>query len=110
MLCPRPLHISHIADYVYDFCSDHDVGISVLACDVEHTSFHVGRYGRKCVLCLFCECPCLCTNIITDSDGSRGLITHGRLDEHPNMQYSVNTFVRTYENRLNHALSMVGFA
>ena len=42
MLCPGPLNISHIADYIYDFCplSAPDVGPPVLVCDVEHTSFH----------------------------------------------------------------------
>ena len=36
----EPIHLSHIADYVYDFCplSDPDVGPSVLVCGVEHTS------------------------------------------------------------------------
>ena len=55
MPCPRPLIFSHIADYVYDVCppSDPDVGHSVLACDVERTSFHFGMCGRKFVLCLF---------------------------------------------------------
>ena len=33
--------------------SDPDVYHSVLACDVEHTSFHFGLCGRKFVLCLF---------------------------------------------------------
>ena len=37
-----PFHFSHIADYIYDFCPlpDPDVGLSILVCDVEHTSFH----------------------------------------------------------------------
>ena len=41
MPCPGPFHLSHIADYVYDFCPlpDPDVGLSILVCDVEHTSF-----------------------------------------------------------------------
>ena len=32
MPCPGPLHLSHIADYVYDFCPlpDSDAGVSVL--------------------------------------------------------------------------------
>ena len=32
-----------------------------LPCDVEHTSFHFCLCGRKFVLCLFGQCPCLCT-------------------------------------------------
>ena len=32
-----------------------------LLCDVEHTSFHFGLRGRKCVLCLFGQCSGLCT-------------------------------------------------
>ena len=63
MPCPIPFHFSHIADYIYDFCllPDPDVGLSVLVCDVEHTSFHFGLCGRKFVLCLFGQCPGLCT-------------------------------------------------
>ena len=63
MPCPRPFHFSRIADYIYDFCllPDPDVGLSVLVCDVEHTSFHFGLCGRKIVLCLFGQCPGLCT-------------------------------------------------
>ena len=59
MACPGPLHCSHIADYVYDFCPlpDPDVGPSVLVCDVEHISFHFGVCGRKFVPCLFGQCP-----------------------------------------------------
>ena len=57
LICPSHDHLffSHIADYVYDVCppSDPDVGPSVLACDVERTSFHFGMCGRKFVLCLF---------------------------------------------------------
>ena len=37
---PGPLRISHMSDYVYDFCSlslsDRDVGPLVLVRDVEH--------------------------------------------------------------------------
>ena len=52
---PGPLHFSHIADYMYDFCylPDPDVDLSLLVCDVEYTSFHFGLCGRKFVLCLF---------------------------------------------------------
>ena len=38
-----------------------DVGPSNFVCDVEHTSFHFGLCGRKFVLCLFGQCPGLCT-------------------------------------------------
>ena len=38
-----------------------DVGPSIFVCDVEHTSFHFGLCGRKFVLCLFGQCPGLCT-------------------------------------------------
>ena len=57
MPCPESFHFSYIADYIYA----PDVGVSILVCDVEHTSFHFGLCGRKFVLCLFCQCPCLCT-------------------------------------------------
>ena len=33
-----------------------DVGLSIFACDVEHTSFHFGLCGRTFVLCLFVQC------------------------------------------------------
>ena len=63
MPCPRPFHFSHIADYIYHFCflPDPGVGLSILVCDVEHTSFYVGLCGRKFVPCLFGQCPGLCT-------------------------------------------------
>ena len=63
MPSPGPFHFSHIADYFYDFCPlpDPDVGISILLCDVDPTSFHFGLCGRKFVLCLFGQCPGLCT-------------------------------------------------
>ena len=59
MICPGQFHFSQIADYVYDFCLllDPDVGLSILVCDVEHTSFHFGLCGRKFVLCSFGQCP-----------------------------------------------------
>ena len=65
VLYPGPFHFSHIANYIYDFCPlpDPDVGLSIIVCDVEHTSFDVGLCGRKFVLCLFNQCPCLCTLI-----------------------------------------------
>ena len=63
MPCPGPFHFSHSVDYIYDFCPlpDPDVGLSIFVCDVEHTSFHFGLCGRKFVLCLFGQCPGLCT-------------------------------------------------
>ena len=63
MHCPGPFHFSYSVDYIYDFCPlpDPDVGLSVFVCDVEHTSFHFCLCGRKFVLCLFGQCPCLCT-------------------------------------------------
>ena len=40
---------------IYDFCPlpDPDVGLSILVCDVEHTSFHFGLCIRKFVLVLY---------------------------------------------------------
>ena len=69
MPCPGPFHFSYSVDYIYDFCPlpDPDVGLSVFVCDVEHTSFHFCLCGRKFVLCLFGQCPCLCTIIIAGS-------------------------------------------
>ena len=63
MSCPGPFHFSHNVDYIYEFCplSDPDVGPSIFVCDVEHTFFHFGMCGRKFVLCLFGQCPGLCT-------------------------------------------------
>ena len=63
MPCPGPFHFSHSVDYIYEFCPlpDPDVGPSIFVCDVEHTSFHFGLCGRKFVLCLFGQCPGLCT-------------------------------------------------
>ena len=62
MPCPGPFHFSYSVHYIYDFCPlpDPDVVISIFVCDVEHTSFHFGLCGRKFVLCLFGQCPCLC--------------------------------------------------
>ena len=50
--------VSHIAEHEYDWCPlpDPDVGLSILACDVEYTSFDFGLCGRKFVLCLFGWC------------------------------------------------------
>ena len=63
MPCPGPFHFSHSVDYIYEFCPlpNPDVGPSIFVCDVEHTSFHFGLCGRKFVLCLFGQCPGICT-------------------------------------------------
>ena len=66
LICPAQDHFIFLTvsvDYIYDFCPlpDPDVGLSVFVCDVEHTSFHFCLCGRKFVLCLFGQCPCLCT-------------------------------------------------
>ena len=56
-ICPAQDHFSFLSvHYIYDFCplTDPGVGPSILLCDVEHTSFHFG-------LCLFGQCPRLCT-------------------------------------------------
>ena len=67
MPCPGPFHFSYSVEYIYDFCPlpDPDVGLSIFICDVEHTSFHFGLYGRKFVLGLFGQCPGLCTIIMS---------------------------------------------
>ena len=59
---PGPFHFAHIADYIYDFCPLHepDVGLSIPVGDVEHTSV-------KFVLCLFGQCPAICTVILCHS-------------------------------------------
>ena len=61
--CPGPFRFSYSVDYIYDFCPlpDSDVGLSIFVCAVENTSFHFGLCDRKFVLCLFGQCPCLCT-------------------------------------------------
>ena len=69
MPCPGQFHFSHSVDYIYEFCPlpDPDVGPSIFVCDVEHTSFHFGLCGRKFVLCLFGQCPGLCTIYVNES-------------------------------------------
>ena len=66
MPCPGPFHFSHSVDYIYEFCPlpDPDVGPSIFVCYVEHTSFHFGLCSRKFVLCLFGQCPGLCTSVL----------------------------------------------
>ena len=53
----------HITDYMYYCCllPDPDEHWSFYIYDVEHTSFHLGLCGCKFILCLFGQCPCLCT-------------------------------------------------
>ena len=61
MPCPGPFHFLHIADYIYDVCPlpVSGVGHFIIVCD-DDTSFHFGLRGRKFVLCLFGQCPCIC--------------------------------------------------
>ena len=64
LICPAQDHFIFLTVYmIYEFCPlpDSDVGPSIFVCDVEHTSFHFGLCGRKFVLCLFGQCPGLCT-------------------------------------------------
>ena len=65
LICPAQGNFifSHSFGYIYDFCPlpDPDVGLSILVCNVEHTSVHIGMCGRKFVLCLFGQCPGICT-------------------------------------------------
>ena len=67
MPCPGPLHFSHIADYIYDIYAlpDPNVGLSILVCDVEHTSFHFGLCCGKFVMSLLAECPGFCTTCMS---------------------------------------------
>ena len=61
-MCPAQddLILSHIADYIYDFCPlpDPDGGPSVLVCDVEHICFHFGcsRHMFQGHLCMADVC------------------------------------------------------
>ena len=43
------------------------IGLHIIVCDVEHTSFHFGLRGRKFVLCLFGQCPGICPIYIYNS-------------------------------------------
>ena len=60
---PCPFHFTHSVYYIYNICPLPDPygGLSIHVCDVEHTSFHFGLCDRKFVLCLFGQCPGLCT-------------------------------------------------
>ena len=68
--CRGPLHFFLTLLIVsMTFCPlpDPDVGLSVLVCDVEHTSFYFGLRGRKFVMCLSGESLGLCTIIPSDT-------------------------------------------
>ena len=54
--CPRPVRFSHISDYFHDFdpIPDPDVGVSVLLCDVQHTSFLVCATA-SCSALVYCH-------------------------------------------------------
>ena len=61
-ICPAQDHFIFLTLLILSltFCPlpDPDVGLSILVCDVEHTSFH---FSRTFVMCLFGKCPGLCT-------------------------------------------------
>ena len=71
MPCPWPFHFSHSVDYIYDLCPlpDPEVDISIMLIlgamnnifHIEHTCLYFGLCGHKFVLCLFGQCPGLCT-------------------------------------------------
>ena len=65
LICPAQDHFIFLTVYIiiYEFypLPDPDVGPSIFVCDVQHTSFHFGLCGRKFDLCLFGQCPGLCT-------------------------------------------------
>ena len=52
MPCLGPLHFSHIADHLHDYCplSERYSGHYVLGGCVEHTSFHFGVGSNKFVM------------------------------------------------------------
>ena len=82
MPCPGPFHFSHSVDYIYHLCPipDPDVCLSIFVCDVEHTSFHFGLCSRKFVLCLFGQCPGLCT------------ICHSQVAAHRSLRLSLQAY------------------
>ena len=58
------LNITHIADYVDEFCTlsdPHFDPCAFLVCDVEYISFHFGPHRSRFVLCLLGECLVVCT-------------------------------------------------
>ena len=78
LICPAQHHLifSHSVHYIYDFCPlpDQDVGPSIFVCDVEHTSCHFGLCARKFVLCLFGQCPGICTITLCHSWQHTGIV------------------------------------
>ena len=61
-MCPARDHFIFLTLLIISyFCPlpDPDVGLSMLVCDIEHTSFHFGLCGRKFVLFLFSQCQML---------------------------------------------------
>ena len=68
LICPAQEHFicSHCWLYLWLVSSPWPICSSLYPCicDVEHTSLHVGLCGRKFVLCLFGQCPCICTIIV----------------------------------------------
>ena len=63
MPCLGPFHFSHNVDHIYGFCPlpVPYVGLYIIVCDVEHTSFHFCLCVRKLVLRLSGLCPGICT-------------------------------------------------
>ena len=64
LVCPAQDHFVFLTVYIISMICplpDPDVGPSIFACDVEHTSFHFGLCGHKFVMCLFGQFPGLCT-------------------------------------------------
>ena len=62
LMCPARYHFIVLTLLIIsDFrpLSDPDVGLSMLVCDIEHTSFRFGLCGRKFVLCMFGQCQML---------------------------------------------------
>ena len=62
LLCPAHDHFIFLTLLIISyFCHlpDPDVGLSILVCDIEHTSFHFGLCGRKFVQFLFGQCQML---------------------------------------------------
>ena len=62
LMCPARDHFIFLTLLIISyFCPlpDPDVGLSILVCGIEHTSFHFGLCSRKFVLCLFGQCQML---------------------------------------------------
>ncbi len=83
LMCPARDHFIFVTLLIIsDFCPlpDPDVGPSISVCDVEHTSFHFGLCSRKFVLCLFGQCPGLCT------------ICHSQVAAHRSLRLSLQAY------------------